>query len=109
MPIVTPTSGQLQIPGAFQSVARIICSVSGATNITVSFTEENEPQSAFPYFGWIAWRYDSGGVQRYGHPQAIELQQMLIVSDQPQLEFDQLLVVPRLGVNINASLRRIQI
>lgn len=106
MPIIAPTTGQLQIPGEQQSVARIICSVGSPTSITQSLTVPGQPGLATPDYGFIAWRYVFGGVARYGIPISVRLSEMLIASDQPQFEFDQLLVVPRLGVTMNVSLRR---
>lgn len=107
--IVVPSSGQLQIPGSFQSVSRIIISVGVQTEITEQLTAPGEPPVAVPDYGFIAWRYDAAGVQRYGQPVTVRLKESLIMSDQPQLPFDQLLVVPRFGVSMNVSLRRISI
>lgn len=107
--VVVPTDGQLQIPGSFQSYARIICSVAEPTDVTEVLTDVGEPIQAIPEFGWIAWRYTSGGVRRYGNIVPVRLSEQLLASDQPQFEFDQLLVIPRLGVTMNVSLRRVAI
>ena len=107
--IVVPTSGQLQIPGAFQSYARVIVSVTGRSSVSEVFAGDGNPSLGVPDFGLVAWRYDHQGVQRYGKPVLIRFTECLLVSDQPQFESDRVLVVPRPGVDLNVSLRRIAI
>lgn len=106
---IVPTAGQLQVPGSQQSYARIACQVSANARVTELFTATGSPSAWLPDLGFICWRYVSGGVQRYGRRVPIELTAQILVSDQPQFEFDTLLVVPRPGVTITASLRRVAI
>ena len=97
------------MPGSQQSYVRIVCSLETSTEVTEVLTNAGEPQLGVPNYGFIAWRYATGGVRRYGSPVTIRLAEQILASDQPQFEFDRLLIVPRRGVIINASLRRIQI
>lgn len=106
--IVVPTSGQLQVPGAWRSYARVIASVTQPTEVTEVFTGDDTPDLGIPDFGFIAWRYVHQGVRRYGQPVLIRLKEHLLLSDQANFEFDQVMVVPRRGVNLNVSLRRIE-
>lgn len=107
--VVIPTSGQLQVPNSLQSFARIIVTPQANSSVTTIFTADGEPEAGIPDFGFIAWRYVFQGVNRYGRRVPVGLRQQFLMSDQPQLEFDRLLVVPRPGVDMNVSLRRTQI
>lgn len=104
--IVVPTSGQLQIPGSFQSYARVIVTLAGNAAVTRNLTVLGEPERLTPDAGYLAWRYTESGVQRYGQPLPITIAEQFIFTDYPQLEIDQLMVVLRFGVTASVSIRR---
>ena len=104
--IIIPTSGQLQIPGTFQSYARIILTLAPNAAVTRNFTAAGEPERITPDAGVLIWRYAEAGVTRYGQPIPITMAEQFIFTDYPQLEIDQLLAVLRFGVSGSISIRR---
>jgi hypothetical protein len=104
--IIIPTSGQLQIPGSFQSYARISLTLAPNAAVTRNLTDPGEPERITPDAGVIIWRYTESGVQRYGQPLPITMTEQFIFTDYPQLAIDQLLVVLRFGVTGPISIRR---
>lgn len=104
--IVVPTSGQLQVPGEFQSYARVFLTIDANATVTRNFTADGEPEMITPDAGYIAWRYDESGVRRYGQRLPIQFAEQFIFTDYPQLAIDQLLVVLRFGVAASVSIRR---
>lgn len=104
--LIIPTTGQLQVPGSFQSYARVILSLAPNAAVTRNLTMVGEPERITPDAGFMVWRYVESGVRRYGQPLPVTMVEQFIFTDYPQLEIDQLLVVLRFGVTGSISIRR---
>ena len=104
--IITPSSGQLQVPGSFRSYARIIVSSSSLQFVGQEFTVDGGPIAILPDAGFISWKYINQGVSRWGAKLPIELSQQFIQTDIENMEIESLLVVLRRGVTASVSIRR---
>lgn len=104
--IITPTSGQLQIPGSFQSFARVLVDKNSLNFVTQTATVPGGPIRIEPDAGYLAWKYVFQGVRRYGKLLPITLSEMYIPTDIAGLEIVELMAVLRLGVTASVSIRR---
>lgn len=107
--IIVPSSGQLQIPGAFQSFARVLLDPSSLGFVQTESTGQGGPARIVPDAGYLTWLYNFQGVNRYGARLPIELDAQYIPTDIPGLEIVHLLAVLRLGVTASISIRRFQV
>jgi len=106
---VTPTSGQRQVPGTSQSLARILLNRSSLDFVTTEFTADGGPISVSPDAGYICWRYLFQNVERYGSKLPIQLSDQYIMTDIASLPITDLLVVLRSGVSASISIRRVSL
>lgn len=103
--IVVPTNGQQQ-NGQNRTYARINTTVEEIRSFTEEFIADGEPVRGVPDLGYLYWVYRYGNLERASKRIQIDYTQEHIFTDLPTLEVAKVVVVPRLGANMQVSLRR---